>query len=478
MVTVFAYLVNRTSGGAGIPRGQTHRFFLNGHELGSSAGDASLIEQQTQGFWIRKVYTVPIEWLHFPRRGDPEGRFASERAPVGGDNPVRVTIAPVAGEEVWCTVVKPWTVRVTGMSPVVMIHCNDCLATLWEQVGFKTYLDSINVPNDNSIQLPHTLDNFPKPNCNGFADVRIASFRGNAAIIENRLSRILESFGANSVHLVAHSKGGLDSREWLATYSRRHNNKNGFNVLSLTTADTPHRGSAHADAQMAWEQVGWTGLLDEFLNGPPDPGGLMADLGHSLTGVNCGKPFLTTQNVNGAFNPANVPLLPADVVYQAISADADNDGDGHMFLAHAGLVGIPFDNVADIPEWGGLTYADSSLKSVAEYDPPVAAKVADTMYHFLKDVGSVSVQATVGFKFVFPFGFVPVYGTSIVEEGTGGRNDTAVTIESASGPPGGAFKHILSFVGANGRDHVAVIDDGVAAAVVPYLLLVEQQRQR
>ena len=56
---------------------------------------------------------------------------------------------------------------------------------------------------------------------------------------------IAKSFGATGIHLVAHSKGGLDVREYLAQYQPSHDKE--FKVLSYTTLSTPHNGSALAD---------------------------------------------------------------------------------------------------------------------------------------------------------------------------------------------------------------------------------------
>jgi len=49
-------------------------------------------------------------------------------------------------------------------------------------------------------------------------------------------------FGASRVHLVAHSKGGLWSRQMIRSLSAD------VGVYSLTTLDTPHNGSAFADS--------------------------------------------------------------------------------------------------------------------------------------------------------------------------------------------------------------------------------------
>ena len=68
-----------------------------------------------------------------------------------------------------------------------------------------------------------------------------AAVAASAAELENRIRKIIEETGAEKVNIIAHSKGGLDSRAAIfATSAGRH-------VASLTTINTPHRGCEFAD---------------------------------------------------------------------------------------------------------------------------------------------------------------------------------------------------------------------------------------
>ena len=62
-----------------------------------------------------------------------------------------------------------------------------------------------------------------------------------AAILKDRISEILAQTGAEKVNIIAHSKGGLDSRYAIAKLGI------GDRVASLTTINTPHRGCLFAD---------------------------------------------------------------------------------------------------------------------------------------------------------------------------------------------------------------------------------------
>ena len=63
----------------------------------------------------------------------------------------------------------------------------------------------------------------------------------NALVIARRIDEILKETGAEKVNIIAHSKGGLDSRYAISTLGM------GDRVASLTTMSTPHNGSVTLD---------------------------------------------------------------------------------------------------------------------------------------------------------------------------------------------------------------------------------------
>ena len=70
----------------------------------------------------------------------------------------------------------------------------------------------------------------------------ITAGRWDAELLGVFIPALAAEFGAKHAHLVAHSKGGLDVREFLASTIPPN-----FGVLSLTTLSTPHHGSVGAD---------------------------------------------------------------------------------------------------------------------------------------------------------------------------------------------------------------------------------------
>lgn len=68
-----------------------------------------------------------------------------------------------------------------------------------------------------------------------------ASIETNALHIKKRVEEILLETGAEKVNIIAHSKGGLDTRYALSTLGLNEK------VASLTTMSTPHNGSVTMD---------------------------------------------------------------------------------------------------------------------------------------------------------------------------------------------------------------------------------------
>jgi triacylglycerol lipase len=66
-------------------------------------------------------------------------------------------------------------------------------------------------------------------------------FESNAKILKTTIDNILEETKSEKVNIIAHSKGGLDSRYLIWKYNY------GDKVASLTTIATPHHGAEIAD---------------------------------------------------------------------------------------------------------------------------------------------------------------------------------------------------------------------------------------
>ena len=73
----------------------------------------------------------------------------------------------------------------------------------------------------------------------------------NGALLARRIEQVLSQTGAQKLHIIAHSKGGLDAREALSLGGTAEK------VASLTTVSTPHRGSRTIDHLLTLPKWAW-----------------------------------------------------------------------------------------------------------------------------------------------------------------------------------------------------------------------------
>jgi len=85
------------------------------------------------------------------------------------------------------------------------------------------------------------------------------SIETNAEQLRDYISSVLEKTGAQKVHLIAHSKGGLDLKYMLKTYGMTER------IASFTTLSTPHKGSVVASH--IWKLPMWIKkIINFFIN--------------------------------------------------------------------------------------------------------------------------------------------------------------------------------------------------------------------
>ncbi|MBR0154210.1 MAG: hypothetical protein IJM26_10545 [Lachnospiraceae bacterium] len=78
-----------------------------------------------------------------------------------------------------------------------------------------------------------------------------AGIETNAEVIAKRIREITEETGCEKVHVIAHSKGGLDARMAASSFGC------GDRIASLTTVATPHHGSKTLDRMFALPRPMW-----------------------------------------------------------------------------------------------------------------------------------------------------------------------------------------------------------------------------
>ena len=87
-----------------------------------------------------------------------------------------------------------------------------------------------------------------------------ATVHDNAVMIRKSLDYALEKSGSDKVNIIAHSKGGIDSRYLISTLGEYKK------VASLSTVDSPHNGSETVDFLMKFPDilVKATGKITDF----------------------------------------------------------------------------------------------------------------------------------------------------------------------------------------------------------------------
>lgn len=167
--------------------------------------------------WILNEFEVPIEWVNFPP--DPKAGNQAETA----DNIVRIDIDTANTEERWCTAIDWVVLSFDAVGPVVMVHGIFSSGDNWDELPFRwvTKLNELGVPNSNALNM-------------GWVD----SIRRNSLKIADEVTISRRRWGVDKVTIVAHSKGGLDSREFV---------EGDDSVHQLIQLGTPNAGSALAD---------------------------------------------------------------------------------------------------------------------------------------------------------------------------------------------------------------------------------------
>ena len=163
----------------------------------------------------------------------------------------------------------------------------------------------------------------------------------NAELLKETIDTILEKTNHEKINIIAHSKGGIDSRYCIWKYNY------GDKVASLTTISTPHYGSEIADLIFNTRIV-HTNMIKKWLS---SIGKFFGDSNPDMYSVNY---ELTTDNM-GEFS-ANI-TMDKRVYYQSIYTILADPSDDPMFArSYAHIKSLSGDNDGMVSEksasWG------------------------------------------------------------------------------------------------------------------------------
>ncbi len=376
----------------------------------------------------RDVYTIsefliPIEKLKFPYH-----RGIAGSAPTPASNQVEVRMDQLGLHCKRRTHIAWATLSIKTVSPIVLVHGNSQTGEFFTRRGTTTAITKNGWLWDNSISLslPDGQD----------------SISNNAGQLRLDIPRVATEFGVNSIHILAHSKGGLDSREYLAAHYTppSPSQPNGFHVLSLTTLSTPHNGSALADGIVRANAA----LQLNAINYPDDSDALFYLRLFEFFDSNPGYPNLVTDFVQ-SFNRTNIPALPSNsgatgTRYYAEGGDVDQTADGSVDW---------YGEIAGLPE------EDERLRL-----SPFQIAAVNRIYQYLGHHTTFLVSYVSAPPPIQGYGGPPILFRIVQAPPTAtfAQNDALVTVDSALGKPQYYTKlsQTKTWNGPNGINHSTI----------------------
>ena len=237
--------------------------------------------------WTDDSVVVPIEEVRF-----------------GTTNEFRVDIDTANSGEFWCMAVDWVSIEFDVAAPYVLAHGINAQADTWDDGSAPGVLKALD---EKGVLYAR------------FSVAANGRSAGNARQLEGHIKSFLEDIKAKKVHIIAHSKGGLDSQELQAMAPE-------FEILSLSTLSTPHLGSVAADLSIIQQAA-----ADRKVNSGADPHGYARDyLGTWTFGQGPQLPGLRDLTVARASAAISLGLRGNVNRTYTIGANADLNHDGRL----------------------------------------------------------------------------------------------------------------------------------------------------
>ena len=225
------------------------------------------------GVWKMNQFLVPIDWVNFAE--DPGQGGTAE--PVA--NTITIEIDTLNDEDTWCTSIDWAELSFSMPRPTVFAHGIISDGGIWGK-PWAADLNAVGIYTDNSLNMG-PLD----------------SIANNADKIEVVVDGARERYGVDSVNMVVHSKGGLDSRHYV---------EGNDGVDRIVQLGTPNAGSPLADLAQGLI-LGLGGPVANLVSG------LAAPAGAQLT-----TPYMWNYNNSHALSP--------DVEFTVLAGDWSPSG--------------------------------------------------------------------------------------------------------------------------------------------------------
>jgi pimeloyl-ACP methyl ester carboxylesterase len=257
-----------------------------------------VFQKNLQGFnntWTDDSLVIPIEDLKF-----------------GQDNELRIDIdtGNVGKGEYWCMAVDWVAAEFDVAYPYVLQHGISASETTWDVAAAPGVISALE---DRGVLFTRfSLSQGQGGN---------GSVAGNAAELLGNVTSFLEPLKAKKVHVIAHSKGGLDTQAMQAFGPE-------FEILSLSTLSTPHLGSVSADMSIIQKQT-----ADIKINTGADPNGFVASYINTWTfGQGPQLPGLADLTTYAATTALSMGLRGNISNTYTFGANADLNGDNDLTM--------------------------------------------------------------------------------------------------------------------------------------------------
>lgn len=380
---------------------------------------------------------VDIANVRFPERG------VNGAEPTPAINTVEIEIDAArgtgAGVGLWCLGGIDWVaLHFRTVSPIILMHGINSNGGFFDRQGFAGLLRFMQWPFDgcenpaNGCENPISLQ---PPN---------ETIALNGESLSTLIPPIVRTFGVNSVHLIGHSKGGLDLREYLARHQPDFDQD--FKVLSYTSLSTPHKGSVLADFVTAARAKIFVGASVDANLSP------LATILALLRWPDPGTPNLTTDFAE-YYNSQFATDLPTDVAYRLVAADADQNISASIDI---------------LSEMDAHRKEEAILDFLIDTFPSLAILLVDEYYQLVANYVSMPFRVDSTGK--------PIVEVEPAEPGSPRPNDTFVWIDS--GLAASVLNHLtpihLIFGDSAGKNHSSIADRDVAERVLPWIQVVDQ----
>lgn len=377
-------------------RPEVDEVYFNDERIGTLSGDNNLWK-------FNDRFQIPMDKIRFPAvPGETAINTVGIKIDVANrDVPLS---SGVVGCQVWATEIDWAALKIEATSPIAFVPGLSGSPTSLANSG---YPERVRTQSGLPSQiLSHSRFEASLDACSGGATPSLAQ---HAAEMRDSLKAMSERFGADSVHLIAHSKGGLDARMFLRELAAnplkvRVGTMSGQPVLSelevhsLATHGAPHLGTTVADYLIA-TTVG-TGLPL-----------LVSDL--------CDLSTQTMARINGSLP------IPSRTAALQLSGNADLDGNG--------------------------TISDGEATGNQVSNP-----TANRWHRLVRDFARYEVDIQID-----PFSGMPLFIPIGIPNPSPQPNDTMVSIVSASAAPGArGHQHF------HGKNHGTIIDSQIQQAVI------------